>query len=114
MIAKEKLKEIFDLIKKQEKKDTAFADFMETYLDGRYVPTLNNELTKAFNLLFAYTIEGVTDVVPECTLIEWYIYETYFGENPLEATIGKKDFLVDSFDAFYDLLCEWEKHLKTL
>jgi len=44
-ISKEEFVEICGLLKKQEEKDHKFCDFMETYLDGRFVPVMNEKTT---------------------------------------------------------------------
>ena len=65
MIPKKQFKEILNLIKKQHDKDTKFADFMESYLDGRCVPTMSTEMQLAFEKLFFHNVECGTDYYEE-------------------------------------------------
>jgi hypothetical protein len=116
MIPKKQFKEILNLIKKQHDKDTKFADFMESYLDGRCVPTMSTEMQLAFEKLFFHNVECGTDYYEEdkstydMTWIEWFIYECNWGKSPMSATIDGKEFVVNSIDVFYSLLKRWEKY----
>ena len=107
MITKKMLKEILDLLQEQEKKDMKFADIMEDYLDGRTVPMLTDKIYNAFSLLASYALN---DEDTDMTWIDWFIFETDYGNSPLSAFINDKEYLIDSFDSFYDFLIAWEKH----
>ncbi len=108
MIPKKLLKEIVDLLQTQDKKEIKFADFMEDFLDGRCVPTLSTDVISAFHKLAAYTFN---DVDTDMTWLEWFIYECDYGESPKSAFIGKQEYIIDSFDAFYDFLLVWDDHI---
>jgi len=112
MIPRYAFKEIIKLLKSQFDKEMKFADFMEDYLNGRYVPTLSDNLSKAFQILIFYSVEfGFDDEHnKELTWFDWYMYDCEFGENPSKASFDNKEYLIDSDDTFYDMLIDWEKH----
>lgn len=112
MIPRKQFNEIFTLIKKQHKKDMRFADFMESYLDGRCVPTLNDDFGIALEKLLFATVES-NEILCDTydsnkSWYSWFAYECDFGNHPMECLIDLQPFTADSIDSFYNIMCAWE------
>lgn len=120
MITREVFKACLAALVKQEKKEIAFADFMEDYLDGRCVPTLSTDVTSALiDVLSAIfqpdLIQAKVDIDEKIKdaaafpdkleellrekknlqydhgWIDWWIYENDFGENKSICAYDKDD-----------------------
>lgn len=106
-ITKEEFIDIISLLRKQFEKDMEFGRFMETYLDGRFVPQISDYATtaamKALALAFG---DRVTDKYG-MTWIDWFSYECDWGDKPMTATLDKVEYVIDSPEKFYDFLIKW-------
>jgi len=100
IITKQQFLEIIDLLKRQEQKDNEFCDFMEKYLDGRFVPMISEHSHNAAVKLLEHVFEDTEGQ----GWITWFLYDNNFGENKHEATIGKKKYIISNAEKMYDLL----------
>ena len=104
-MTKAQFKEVIELLKKQKESDHRFADFMEGYLDGRFVPTMSEHAhsaaIKALSAAFNDKDEGCG------TFVEWFVYECDFGKNRMSARLGGKDYAITNAGQMYDLLVKW-------
>ncbi|MFA5723156.1 MAG: hypothetical protein WC979_02775 [Candidatus Pacearchaeota archaeon] len=113
MISKKDFDYIINAVKEQHELENKFTEFMQTYIDGNMASTLSVQLNLAFQRLWAITVEHC-DTPEECesNWLEWFMYDCQFGETPMEATIDNKEYLADSTDAFYEILCAWDAYCK--
>jgi hypothetical protein len=93
------------LINKQREKEYKFADFMESYLDGRCVPILSEHMWTACNLMWC-TLWNDTE---KDSWLEWFIYENECGKRKFEVKFCNESYVIDSIDSFYDMMLEWRK-----
>jgi len=115
MITKEKFVELCGMIEKQEKKDHEFADFMENYLDGRFIPVMNETNNLVIEQLMNAVFHDSENDEYGYTWWSWFVYECDLGKKPMEARFGRKTFVVDSPEVFYDFMVlwlEWEPEVK--
>jgi len=104
-ISKNEFMEAVTLLREQEKKDMEFADFMEKYLDGRFVPTISDCASKAAMKLLALAFDDRS----ENTWIEWFAYENDWGEKMLQVKLNswKRWRRIKTPERMYDFLVEW-------
>lgn len=110
MIKFEQFKEIIDLLEVQYKKDVKFSTVMEDYLDGHFVATLNTDLITAFHALVNATLEHSDEPnKSDMNWIEWYMYETNFGENPMNGIVDGEMFEVKNVETLYQIMTKYEQ-----
>lgn len=110
MINKDLFIDVINLIERQYTKDVKFANFMEDYIDGHFVPTLTTDMNQALQFLINSTFEiSESHKKPEMNWIEWYMYECNFGKDALTAKIGEKEYKVDNVDTLYEVVSAWYK-----
>lgn len=106
-ITKEEFLEVIKLLHDQEKKDHEFGDFMEKYLDGRFVPMMSDcasmAALKALSACFNDRVKSKYDT----TWIDWFFYENDCGEKKMQCYLKKKEYVIDSAEAMYDFLALW-------
>lgn len=102
-ISKKTFIEICNLIKKQDEKDYKFTEFMESYLDGRFVPMMNEYLTIAIEKLVN---DAFYDNCDE-SWFSWFVYENDFGKKKLSAWVDEKEYVISSPSNFYDFVEKW-------
>ncbi len=107
MIKKDVLKKVLDLLQLQQEKDNEFAKSMEQVLDGNFVSNMHEHIFESFMLLYSHAVENIDN--PNDTFLDWYIFETNFGEKPMEYSFNGKTYTIDSFDSFFDMLVEYHK-----
>lgn len=107
MIKKDVLKKVLDLLQLQQEKDNKFAKSMEQVLNGNFVPNMHEHIFESFMLLYSHAVENIDN--PNDTFLDWYIFETNFGEKPKECSFNGKTYTIDSFDSFFDMLVEYHK-----
>jgi len=107
IITKEQFVEIINLIQKQSEKDNKFADFMENYLDGRFVPTMNDYnglvIEKLLNIIF-------DDIEPDkydITWFSWFCYENEFGKRRMSCRLNEIEYVISNAEEFYDFMILW-------
>ena len=110
IISKEDFVEIIDLIQKQQQKDIEFANFMEKYLDGRFIPTMNDYLTLALEKLFCYVFDD--SEFSDDSWISWFMYDNEFGKKEHSVYLNEREYNIDSPETFYDFLIKWTEHKK--
>lgn len=100
MITKKVFVQTIEAMIKQEDKDREFATFMEKYLDGNFVPMMNEHLHSAL----VNVLNSVFD--DTCKWIEWWIYEKDFGRNDsLKATYKNgREIKLNTAEQLYDFL----------
>jgi hypothetical protein len=103
IITKEEFVDIINLAEKQYDKDIKFADFMETYLDGRFVPMMSDYNGTAVIKLLNYIFNDRT----ADSWIDWFFYETDFGKTPMSAWIHGIEYKITSPETMYDVLVIW-------
>ena len=108
-ITKNEFLEIFELLKKQEEKDYKFCDFMEEYLDGRFVPVMNENANLAVMKMLSYCFNDRVKDEHDSTFVEWWMYDC--GEiteaNPACATLDDVEYKMHTLEQFYDFLVVW-------
>lgn len=109
MISKEKFIKIISHIQKQYDNDNKFANFMEEYLDGRFVPMMNAENHIAILELWSLAVEEEEYNNDLGNWLEWFMYDCNFGKEPLTATVNNIEYIVDSIDVFYELICAYKE-----
>ena len=106
-ITKVEFIEVIGLLREQDKKDHVFADFMENYLDGRFVPMMsekaNSAAMKSLALHFGDRLTSKHDM----TWIEWWAYECDWGAKDNKAHINGVEFPVSDASMFYDMMVMW-------
>ena len=90
-ISKAEFIDVVDLIKKQYKKDNEFADFMEKYLDGRFVPVMSEFYGLAIVKALSYIFDDRVPDKYDSTWIEWFMYDNDFGEKKMQAYLNDKE-----------------------
>jgi hypothetical protein len=106
-MTKDDFRKVVDLLRLQEKKDTEFADFMEKYLDGRCVPMLSDHALSAVEASLSAIFGDRKTDERDMSWIEWFFYECDFGDSPMSAYLGKKEYVIASADDMYDFLVVW-------
>lgn len=109
LITKKDFLEICSLIKKQNAKDEAFCDFMEKYLDGRFVPMMNEHFNLAIEKLMNVAFDDTVSDDYGYTWWSWFVYECDFGKKKMEARLLGKPYIISSPEKFYDFMKEWVK-----
>jgi len=106
-ISKEMFLEVVEHIQAQNKKDNQFADFMENYLDGRFVPTMNDHSHVAVSKLMSAAFHDLEEDQFGYTWWDWFQYECDMGAKPMSAFLDKKEYVIDSPEVFYDFMCKY-------
>lgn len=107
MIKKEDLRKIFNYVETQHNKEIAFEKAINVLMDRDIESDISSDIEAALNLLFVNTIELTHE--PDRSWFNWFVHECKFGKKPLKARINNKEYLVDSFDVFYEVLVAVEK-----
>jgi len=100
-ISKKEFLEVIKLIKEQEKKDDEFCKFMEKYLDGRFIPMMNEHAMLAITKLMNIALKETNE---EDSWWDWFLYECNMGEKEMSAFINKKEYVIKSPESFYDFV----------
>ena len=112
-ITKAEFIEIFALLKIQEEKDSKFCNFMEEYLDGRFIPVMNENANLAAMKTLSYCFnDRVTDKYGS-TWIDWILYDNdidNLSQKPAVAYLNKTKYEIKSLEEFYDFLVLWMNH----
>ena len=109
-ITKKEFLEICKLLEAQSKKDHSFAVFMEKYLDGRFVPMMNDYIGLAVEKLMNAAFHDKINDEFGYTWWTWFIYENDFGEKKMTVTLDKVEYVITSPSEFYDFMVLWLKH----
>lgn len=107
MISLEEFEEIIELMKQQEDKDTKFSEFMETYLDGNFVPMMSESSHYANMKLLSYIFNDRDSGLYEGTWMDWFVYENDFGRNSFPACIDEVEYVISNAKDMYEFLILW-------
>jgi hypothetical protein len=107
IITKEQFVEIISLIQKQSDKDHNFTDFMETYLDGRFIPTMNDHYSLAIQKLLNIIFNDIETDKYDMTWCDWFAYENNFGKNKMSCWLNEVEYVISTPEEFYDFMVLW-------
>ena len=105
-ITKEEFMEVISRLEKQDEKDNEFCDFMEKYLDGRFVPQMSTDAHTAALMALSLACGEKLSAGKngDMTWCEWFCYECNFGRNVMSAYLCKKEYVIRSASDMYDFL----------
>ena len=109
-ITKKDFLDICKLLETQSKKDNEFADFMEKYLDGRFVPMMNEHVILANKKLMNAAFHDTVEDEYGYTWWTWFCYENDFGAKKMEAYVNGEQYVISSPSKFYDFMVLWLKN----
>ena len=111
LISKKDFLEICKLIEKQQTKDNEFCDFMEGYLNGRFVPMINEHVNTAIDKMMDILFQDNTGTLDSegYSWWTWFMYEDDFGKKNMEAYTNGKQYVISSPSKFYDFMKEMLK-----
>ena len=92
-----------ELIEKLQQRIQAFEIASEDL--SRLIGYPSGEFGESVGYIVDMLVETTSIVIgDEQQWLSWFIYDCEFGEKPMEATVGGKEYLVDSIDVLLEVV----------